>query len=143
MTGAIIGLSVGQPVLAIIVALLSHFALDAIPHFGFDEPETKLYKSVKFKAYLITEALICFVLVATLASAQPNNWMLAAICAFVAAAPDLLSINHFRKVQDDEVWKPSLYSRFAGGIQWFEHRIGGLVEAAWAVGCLVILAKLV
>jgi hypothetical protein len=37
MAGAVIALTVKQPVLAVPLAFLSHFATDMIPHFGLDE----------------------------------------------------------------------------------------------------------
>ena len=37
LSGALIGLAVMQPILALPLAFVSHFMLDAVPHFGFDE----------------------------------------------------------------------------------------------------------
>ena len=143
MTGAIIGLSVHQPLLALPIALLSHFVLDAIPHYGSHLPQEVLLKTKGFRQYLFIELLLCVALVVVLGTVQPKHWLLAAICAFVAAAPDLLSINRFLRVRMGKSYHPNVYSRFASAIQWFEKPSGAVVEVAWAAGCIVILAKLV
>ncbi len=142
MTGAVIGLVVASPA-AVVLALLSHYVLDAIPHYGSAEPENKRLKSTFFRNYLIVEAGVCFLIVLILLLRQPMHWQLAAICAFAAAAPDLLSYKRYVTVRAGKVWKPSAYYRFAHNIQWFERPIGGVVEAAWAVAMLLLLAKLI
>lgn len=143
LTGAIIGLTIQQPLLAIPLAFVSHFIMDALPHYGSNMPDTLLYKTKIFRNYLVAEAAICFLLVVLLASRQPLNWWLGSICAFIAAAPDLGSINHYVKLRYGKVWKPGIFARFAGGIQWFQRPIGWVVELAWAVSAVTVLAKLI
>lgn len=142
LTGAVIGLVVASPV-AVVLALLSHYVLDVIPHYGSAEPESARLKSSLFRNYLFVEAFLCFLIVVSLAVRQPVHWQLAAVCAFAAASPDLLSIKRYLTVRAGKAWKPTGYFRFASGIQWFERPIGAVVEAAWAVFMLVLLAKLI
>lgn len=137
LTGAIIGLVSGEPLLAVPLAIASHFICDAIPHYG-KGPES--IKEDLFKNLLYIDAALCFLLVVVLAWQQPPHWQLAAVCAFLAAAPDFLSFNRFIKARQGKPWKPSMYAKFATGIQWFERPIGAVVEAVWfvvAVGILV------
>ena len=54
LTGAIIGFTVVAP-LAFLVAILSHFVLDAIPHFGANVPDNMHIKNIWFKKYLVAE----------------------------------------------------------------------------------------
>ena len=143
LTGAIIGLVVAQPALAIPFALLSHYLLDMIPHFGTDLPEGRALKTNAFRNYLIMEAGVCFLLVVTPFLRQPVHWWLAAICAFVAASPDLLSFNRWWTIRLGKKYKKSLYGRFASRIQWFEHPIGAVVEVAWCAAALFLLAKII
>ncbi len=143
LTGALIGLTVNQPAVAILAALLSHFVLDALPHFGSVTDERVLFKTKTFRNYLIAEAIICFLIVSVLFATHPKQWQLASICAFIAAAPDLLSINHYLTVKTGRIWKPNLYSRFASRIQWFERPIGGFVEVAWALCAVILLATII
>lgn len=142
MTGAIIGLTVQNPALAVVGALLSHFALDVTPHFGWPEPKDKTLKSNVFRNYLIAEAVLCFTLVCVLFAVHPAAWVLASACAFFAASPDLLSINQYVRRRAGREWKPGWYSRFAGGIQWFERPIGAVVEVAWATSAIAVLVNI-
>ena len=54
MTGAVIALTVKKPELAIPLSFLSHFAQDAIPHFGI--PGYKLFTK-KFNLGLLADFL--------------------------------------------------------------------------------------
>lgn len=142
LTGTAIGLIVGEPLLALPLALLSHFVCDAIPHFSFTADESRkeqMLRSKMYKNYLITEATLCSLIVLGLAVLRPTHWLLAAVCAFVAAAPDLFSINRYLSTRRGNPWKPNLYSRFAHNIQWFEKPIGAVVEAAWFIAVVAIL----
>lgn len=142
MTGALIGLIVGEPLLAVPAALASHYICDAIPHYGSNIPMKKRARTDLFRNYLIAEAMLCAALVIILALARPEHWQLAAVCAFLAAAPDLLSINRYVKFRYKGQWKSGLYSRFAASIQWFERPIGAVVEIVWFIGCVALMLPL-
>lgn len=144
LTGAAIGLIVSQPALAIPLALLSHFICDSLPHFGVAESKkSKLLKSDKFRNYLGIEAIMCLLLVAMLMIMRPQNWLLAAVCAFIAASPDLLSFNRYRKTRQGLKWRPNAYQRFAHGIQWFERPAGAVVEIAWFIAAVAVVAPFI
>lgn len=139
LTGTIIGLVVGEPLIALPAALLSHFVCDAIPHFGSALPQQARLRSNNFRSYLIVEAGICVFLVACLAFFRPEHWFLASLCAFLATSPDLLWINRYLKIRRGKHWKRSAYAKFASNIQWFEKPIGAVVEAAWFVAAIITL----
>ncbi len=141
MTGAVIGLSIHQPLLAIPLAFVSHFLMDALPHYDPRVPEEELFKSKRFRNYLISEASLCFLLVLVLAISQPTNWLLACICAFVAAMPDLFSINRFWSVRQGKSWRGNAYSNFASRIQRYAQPKGALLEIVWGLVMLSIIAK--
>lgn len=143
LTGAAIGLIIGNPYIALPVALLSHFVCDAIPHFRVAIEGDAFMQQPWFKTYLIAEAGLCLAIVALLASLKPLNWELAVVCAFVAASPDLLSINRFNKSINNKKWQPTLYGKFATKIQWFERPIGAVVEIAWFIAAAVIIFQFV
>lgn len=138
LTGALIGLSIGQPWLAIPAAFLSHFICDAIPHFGFKQAAlgSKLFRNV-----LLTDAALCVLIAVVLFIYQPSNWLLAAGCAFVATSPDLMWIKKFRQARAGKrvSYDSSVIRRFHAGIQWFEKPIGLAVEAVWAVSAVILL----
>lgn len=139
LTGTAIGLLVGQPLLAIPAAVASHFVCDALPHFASSLPDPVLMKSARFRDYLIAEAGLCFAIVLGLTVLRPEHWLLAAICAFAAAAPDLLSVNKYLAMRRGKQWKPGRYIKFANGIQWFARPIGAVVEVAWFIGVLIVI----
>ena len=139
LTGAVIGLVVGEPLIALPAALASHFVCDALPHYKFSLPDKVLLKTKGFRNYLIAEASLCVLLVLCLAFFQPQHWFLASICAFLATAPDLLWLNKYLKMRRGQNWKWNSFAKFACGIQWFQKPIGGLVEIAWFTAAMIIL----
>ncbi len=142
LTGAFIGLIVGQPLIALPAALASHFVCDALPHFGRNMPEKALLKSAWFRHYLILEFVVCVAIVAALAVFQPQHWQLAVICAFAAASPDLLSLPRYLDAVRNKHWQHNWYTRFAKDIQWFERPIGGVVEIVWFAAMITMMASL-
>ncbi len=143
MTGAAIGLGVSEPAVAVPMALASHYVLDALPHYGGGLPESEELNSPTFRVLLLADICLCPLLVLLLAVQRPQHWILAAICAFVAAAPDLASINIYRRARRGEPPKTNRYTRFAHAIQWFERPLGGIFEAAWFMVMLVILVPII
>lgn len=131
VTGLTIGLLIGAPIVAVPVAVVSHYLCDALPHFGPSKNDDQLLSSKSFKIGLTTDALMCISLVAIIASLQPAHWLLACVCGFAAAAPDLLWLNHFISVKKHHSWIPGVLSKFASAIQWFQRPIGVISEAAW------------
>ncbi len=146
LTGALIGLSVANPALALPLAFLSHFVLDAIPHYN--PPETDmvaLFRSKRFVwEFLVLGAGVCLLLVVVLALARPAHWLSAAWCAFVATSPDLLWIPRFmtarRSGKDVDVSHSNLFWRFHDRIQWKTGPKLIWLEAIWFVGMCLLLA---
>lgn len=145
LTGAIIGLSLSNPYLAIVLAFVSHFALDALPHFDFaaGRNSDEHLRTKAFKIYLILNFISCVLLVIFLIIFNSINWLLPSTCAFVAASPDLFSINHYLSVIKGRKWKPNRFMKLSGAIQWFQRPIGAFVEIAWSISAIVILHFLI
>ncbi len=140
VTGAIIGLAVHAPAIAIPAAIVSHLVCDAIPHFGRDK---EWIKSTAFSVYLLVEAMLCFGLVIVLYFSGNPNWFLAALCAFAAASPDFISVRRFIAEKTHVSFRPSRLEAFLKNIQWFERPIGAVVEAAWLIAGITILWAIV
>ena len=140
LTGAVIGLSLHHPLLAIPLAFLSHFALDSLPHFG----SKRLPEGGKaFIYYLALDASLCGALVLTLFLGHVPYWWLAAICAFMAASPDFMWFRDFLALQQKRrLPKRTILKRFHAWVQWYEKEPGIIIEFGWAAGMLVLLAKL-
>jgi hypothetical protein len=143
LTGTVIGLTIGQPLLAVPLAVASHFICDAIPHFKMAEPDRVVIKTDRFRTYLMLEAGLCGALVAALALLQPAHWLLAAVCAFAAAAPDFFWINKYLTIRRGKKWRPGAFAKFAGAIQWFQRPVGAVVEVAWFAAAIILLAPFI
>lgn len=141
LTGAVIGLAVPTPVIAMPLAILSHYACDAIPHYGPAENTGKYLRSRRFAIGLLLDAVACGLLVLLLGIASPAHWWLAAICAFLAALPDVAFLPGWIRTRRGQPFASgaSWHTRFASRIQWFERPIGGLVEVAWFGAFVAIL----
>ncbi len=95
---------------------------------------------------LLSDASLCVILVIILAYRHPVHWLLAAVCAFVATSPDLYWLPKFLYgLRHHREPKKTALDRWLGseGIQWFQKPIGGLVEVAWFVGGISLLAAFV
>ncbi|HSW37245.1 MAG TPA: hypothetical protein VLG37_02645 [Candidatus Saccharimonadales bacterium] len=143
LTGAFIGFAVSNPAVAAPAAFLSHFVCDAIPHY--DVTGSTDAKRIGSRMFLYIQivggAVLCVMLVLGLAILQPRHWLIAAVCAFLAASPDLLYIPRFINVKRtgkdnvEQYW----FWRFHNKIQWFQKPIGGVVEIAWFIGILMLV----
>lgn len=140
LTGAFIGLAVGNPWLAIPAAFVSHFICDAIPHYGKGKNNPGYLRSRFFRNMLVVDACLCCLLVVVLIGLRPEHWLLAAVCAFAATSPDLVWIGKFMAARAGQKIKNGNYfTRFAAWIQWFQKPAGAVVEVAWAIAMLVLL----
>lgn len=142
LTGSLIGLAMQRPLLALPIALGSHFICDAIPHYGSRRANDSYLQTNRFNVLLILDALLCVGLVAVLAVSSPAGWLLAAVCAFVATVPDFAWLPGYVRVQHGRAFvaaRRNWFMNFAARIQWFEKPIGGLVEVFWAIGVSLLL----
>jgi hypothetical protein len=139
LTGALIGLVVGEPLLAAPMAFVSHFVCDAIPHFGIHG--TADIKAPWFKPVLLIDALLCLAVVVVLAVASPVSWLLAAICAFLAASPDLFSAPRMTRYLRSGSSEPNLKNPFLKFHHVIQHErpYGIFIELAWLASMLYLL----
>lgn len=120
--GAIIAVTVPPPYVPI-VALLSHFVMDALPHFGNSETFKPYTKA--FKGLLVFDAIMCFSLLGFAWWLVPDKWQIISIGTFFAALPDFLWL-----LEGKIRWlKP--YFTFAKKIQWGETPDGWTYEVIY------------
>jgi hypothetical protein len=139
LTGALIATAVHNPFIALPLALISHFALDALPHF--DAPaKPGVYDVYYFKWLAVDCGLAASILLTLLLLQPPAVWLLMA-CGIVAASPDLMWIYYLllRPGSKPEHW-PWLV-RFHAQIQKHTSPKMWPVELAWflAVGGLLAI----
>lgn len=132
LAGAIIAISLQKyPTAALVIAPLSHFLLDAIPHYGGltgAEIRTK-----KFFRFLFADATLAVVSTLLVAWIWQEVALLIVVCAFLAASPDLMWI--YYQYSGRRLMNVHLLPRFHSWTQWSEHKTGLFVytDAVWFV----------
>lgn len=139
MTGAIIGLAVGEPLIAVPAAIASHFVMDTVPHFG---ERTDSWTSPVFKILLLADVVLCPVLVLLIFLYKPKHWLLAIVCAAAASSVDfVLAKRYLRVIRGGKRGEAeNAIEAFHNRIQWFQKPPGALVEVTWAIACVALLA---
>jgi hypothetical protein len=137
LTGAVIALVIHEPVVALPLAVGSHFVCDAIPHY--DNKVWLNHKGFRFKVFLVLDALLCGLLVLWLYLYAGTNWPLMAACAFAAAAPDFGHLPYWLKELRGKRYKRNIVDRFHSWIQWAAQPQGAALELAWFAALLAIL----
>jgi ABC-type dipeptide/oligopeptide/nickel transport system permease component len=144
LTGSIIAAAVPNPVIGLPLALLSHFVLDALPHFGAHtvaNPKTK-----EFRAILITDSIMTAVLLLFVAFASYRmgmNWFVVFMGGFLAWLPDVMWYKHY---QSDLRGEPKQWDRlrtFHKKIQQWEVSWGWAVEIVWFVAGVLVLNRII
>ena len=143
--GALIGLNIGSPVVATILAFGSHFILDAVPHHDLEGEEASYLATKKFMQQLILDIVACAVLIAVLIIGRPEHWVLAAVCGFLGASPDLMWVRrlHMAKATGKIAYAEPWWERFHARIQWATGPQYLWVEALWFVLTGYILWRII
>ena len=136
LAGVVVASLVGKPEFALPLAFTSHFALDALPHFGDSHYHQKLRT---FAFIWITDFVI---LLGILALTLVNNPWWYAACGFLGTSPDFAWIYRFyffNKNVDANTKNMNWFNKFHNNIQKFEFRGGMLVEIPFAIILILVL----
>ena len=133
MTGALIAILVKEPLIAVPLSFLSHFACDAVPHFGFGT-HTRFFDRT-FNTMLISDFLIAVGAMFTLGIYFPTHKWVIWSCMVAAASPDLMWAYYNLYIEKIRARRPSYgpFARFHQRIQWSETPKGWFVEIAWFI----------
>lgn len=127
-TGFLIGLVIKEPILAVPVALFSHYILDALPHFGYYNKGYAYTFKHKFPRLVYLADLLFLIGLIALVWGQP--WLVW-LCGFVAIAPDLaLPVRYFffERIGKQSPSEGSRINMWHVHIQWCERPWGWVVE---------------
>lgn len=130
LSGVLIATVYPKPLVAIPLALISHFALDALPHFGDENYRQKLPKFYKIWR---TDFVILIAMVAWTLFNAPVWFVLA---GFIATSPDLAWVYRFQFIEKGGKYhKPKMHwlNRFHSSIQKLERPWGIYIEIIFAV----------
>lgn len=136
-TGVVIALAVHNPILAFPLAFISHFVLDALPHYGDDTLDgTDRF----FRRFIIADAVAGFGITILAMIFIPEKSLAIALCGALATIPDLMWLpNHIRQVKHLESKPHNRLMRWHHKIQ-FEHPVWGIAaETLWVIGVVAFL----
>lgn len=130
LAGVTIAVTVQQPVLAPLLALASHFVLDAIPHFGHPRFETwgrDLHRLILF------DGAMCLTVLTISLMLFPHLQALIILCAGMAILPDLLWLFYYKYDLRHKFFE------FHQGIQRYEKPLGAITEVVFLIGAATLL----
>lgn len=129
LAGTVIAATV-SPAYVPFIALVSHFLMDALPHFGKSEVFKPYAKP--FKVLLMFDAILCFSILGAAWWLFPEKWAVMTIGIFFATLPDFLWL-----IEGKLSWL-SPYFTFAKRIQNRESPEGWTYEVLFL--CMIVLA---
>lgn len=145
LTGAVIAVAIKKPALAVPLAFLSHFMLDALPHFGIYEDDViRRNKHPLFRGVVMVDALLALLtLIGLPFLVHSLPWWQLELGMLAAYAPDSVWLVRFAREVRSEIWRPGgWFARWHQKIQWSEKPWGLSVEAVWASMMLVAALSL-
>jgi hypothetical protein len=146
LTGAVIALAVKQPVLAVPLAFVSHFILDAIPHFGIHEDDhIKRNSHWLFRTVISIDTVLAIAMMITipLLASETISWWIILLGMLAGIAPDSIWIYRFIRSMRKKLVQPyGRVAKFHQDIQWSEKPWGLSIEVAWVIVSLVTISVL-
>lgn len=145
LAGAVVAVSIQHPLLIAPVAIVSHFVLDALPHFGVHRDDSaKRNKHPLFQYILAVDIALTIAMMALLPSVMRgavSGWVLLLGMTF-AFLPDVVWVQHFFGGLRNKQLQLSRISRFHGKIQWGERSWGVAIEVVFFGALAVLLGTL-
>lgn len=131
LTGAVVAAAINQPVIALPAALLSHFAIDSLPHWNYWVPGQRRFR----KWVIYSDMLFSLGLLGILAIAVTDTqWWLIIAGGLLAISPDMMWFPYLILGKNTPADTGSLLHRlrrFHLRIQWSETSPGLFIEMAW------------
>lgn len=146
LAGAIIGATITQPVLAIPLALVSHFVLDALPHFGFTYKgwQERLRHRKLVNIVAVYDVIVLLIAVYLILQAAPATLVI--VCAAMAVLPDLVWVYRFifpekwgTKAPSEGMWLTKFHYR----IQKYEFKEGIIIEVIATIAFGILAARVI
>lgn len=142
LAGSIIGLTVANPVLAVFLALASHFIMDILPHFGYAGRGGYTEVLRHRLSYIVAVCTAITTVLVVILLAANGKWF-ALLTGLVAASPDAIGIYNWLAYEKYGRQAKGLlrlvHVRFHRAIQWCERPWGVIIEAAVTAGLLFLL----
>lgn len=144
LAGAAIALTVSNPVLAVTAALGSHYAMDALPHFGYKQGGYGNALKHRLTYWVVGISSIQLLLFSVFLLSQSQFFALG--CAIVAVSPDIVgALQYFiyeKKNKSVPVILQIHRDRLHARIQKFERPWGLAVDVVFSVVVTFIVIDL-
>lgn len=145
LAGALIGLVISNPIAAIAGAFISHFVMDALPHFGY-AGKRGYGEALKYKlSYVVALVALLTSLTVVLLLALSGKWF-AILTGLIAASPDAIGLYNWLAYEKHGKKADSIielfHVKFHRRIQWCERPWGVIVEILVFVGLLLLSISL-
>lgn len=138
VAGALIATTTTQPLIVLPLAFLSHFVMDALPHYGDNNNHSWLGRH--FNVILLVDAIITTLFIIGLLIGQPVGWGLMIIAGLVALSPDLVWLPHYIANLKGSPKHHGWFARFSKWIQWGERPWGIYIEiVVFLIGLTVFI----
>lgn len=138
--GAIIALTIKEPVLALPLAFASHFVLDALPHFGYKNGGYGYALKQRASALAVFFDLLGVIILFMLLSGASK---LVYTAMFLTYAPDIYNfLRYWFLEKNTKKFKIDRFTKFHRGIQWCERRWGLFVEIPLNILLLVLVSNI-
>lgn len=137
VAGALIAIIVPQPVAAISLAVVSHFVMDMLPHYG--DPNARSWLRRHFNYMLTVDAALVVLISLGIIVAHPINWLLLIICGAIATLPDLVWLKYYLADLRMEPIEQGPFAQFSKWIQWGERPWGIYIELVWLAATTTLL----
>lgn len=140
ITGIVLASAIKQPAIALPLAFISHFILDALPHFG--NHKLTHGKIQNFSIYLAVDMAVAASLLMVTFFLAPQGWQAMLAAGILAASPDLMWIPKYvsmlkSKPEPKKNWIKNFHSRIQ-----HESPSGAIVELVWFFAMMYILTIL-
>lgn len=138
--GAVLVAQVGNPWISLPLAVVLHFVLDALPHYG-DVKSHRAKQLAEQRIAVPIDATAALGLLVAIMLAYPTNPALVALGGILCASPDLWHVYPFvRYLRSGDASVPhDKLSRFHDRIQWCERRWGLFVEVPFLAVLIFVL----
>lgn len=140
LVGSLIAVTVKEPVLVLPLALLSHYILDALPHYGY--PGHGGYKEAfKHKSTYVLEGLNIVGLVLLIFTIHFSVWVVSA-AALLALLPDFEWPYRYWFYERKNLRPPNtITAKFHQKIQWSERWWGIFIEVTFFIVVYSVFLK--
>lgn len=140
LTGGLVAISISNPALALPAALLSHFAIDALPHWNYQVPGGHKLRPIAIGVDMMASA-IALTFFATFLDVDFWIFILGGLLGILPDAMWLPFILHNKQSPKDKNTPLHILRRFHAWIQWSESSKGIILEGLWFVLIVMLVIK--